>query len=502
MLFTNINITNGTESFKYILEYIKSETRTEFQTDYLNGIGLGECEVRSNDILFIHDNIQHVKHHNHWHHIDTSEATSYYTPDVSKEGVMRLYFPQYSVDTYRGGHKYAITISTWICGRHIILGSYLVDRYESLACAGIKTFFNEDYYEYIDLPIIDPMDLIYSDNWKEWRQEVCEESKNPDSINSVGSLLQCTLQVVENLDGDYIELSEYTGGQNAINLTEYQNDYLNLHIYSNTKNPLTKNLEPAIECKLNFNNYYDSLDEYLFETYGLKNPSIKYELVIGNAEDIYLILDSGYIEPTSTYKFFKSEINKDNFDSRAGWVPGINIRCSLDIIDDNKNSVISLFSNTIPFSEELFKYFIKTDFYDRKGYVITNVNLDEVDMNILNINAVNKTENKIIKVDRPESGKANIVQTTFYRVTDATEITIRPEVNENICINLDSYKHLVTAFILQIEGVKFVEVGRLKAGVVFKVFGNRLPKKISSGQYYILNQDCDLVTSGKYIYNV
>lgn len=502
MLFTNINITNSTESFKYILEYIKSDTRSEFQTDYLNGMELCEPKVYSNDILFIHDNIQHIKHHNHWHKIDTSEATSYYTPNVSKEGVMRLYFPQYSVDTYRAGHKYAVTVSTWICGRHIILGSYLIDRYNALACRGIKTFFNEDYYEYIDLPIIDPMDLIYSDNWKEWRQEVCGESTNPDSINSVGSLLQCTLQVVENIDGDYIELAEYTGGQNAINLTEYQNDYLNLHIYSNTKNPLTKNQEPAIECKLNFNNYYDSLDEYLFETYGLKNPSIKYELVIGNAEDIYLILNSGYIEPVSTYKFFKSEINRDNFDSRAGWVPGINIRCSLDIIDENNTSVISLLSNTIPFSEELFKYFIKTDFYDKKGYLITNVNLDEVDMNVLNINAVNKTENKIIKVDRPESGKANIVQTTFYRVTDATEITIRPEVNENICINLDSYKHLVSSFILQIEGIKFIEVGRIKAGVVFKVFGNRLPKKISSGQYYILNQDCDLVTSGKYIYSV
>lgn len=500
MPFTNINITSGDNSYKYILEYFKSDTRTEFQTDYLNGMMM--CDVYCDDVLFIHDNIQHIKHHNHWHNIDTSKVTSSYTPKISKEGVVRLYFPQFSVDTYHKGHKYAITISTWIRGRHIILGSYLVNRGDSLACGGIKTFFNEHYYEYIDLPIIDPMDLIYSDNWKEWRQKVCGESENPDSINSVGSLLQCTLQVVEDMDGDYIELADCVGGQSSINITKHQNDYLNLHIYSNTKNPLTKNLEPAIECKLNFNDYYDSLDEYLLETYGLKKPSIKYELVIGNEEDIYLILNSGYIEPIASYKFFKSEINKDNFDSRAGWVPGINIRCSLDIIDENNESVISLLSNTIPFSEELFKYFVKTDFYDSRGYLITNVNLDDVNMNILNINAVNKTENKIIKVDRPENSKSNIIQTSFYRVTDAVEIVVRPEVNENICINLDSYKHLVSSFILQIEGVKFIEVGRLKAGVIFKVFGNRLPKKITSGQYYILNQDFDLVTSGKYIYNV
>jgi hypothetical protein len=64
------------------------------------------------------------------------------------------------------------------------------------------------------------------------------------------------------------------------------------------------------------------------------------------------------------------------------------------------------------------------------------------------------------------------------------------------------YKHLVKTFILQIEGIKFVEIGRLKSGIVFKVFGSRLPKKISQGQYYILNQDYDMITSGKYIYEV
>ena len=198
-------------------------------------------------------------------------------------------------------------------------------------------FFNDQYYEYIDLPIIDPMDLIYSDNWKEWRQRICGESKNPDTVNSVGSILQCTLQVVENVDGEYIELSDYTGGQNAINLTEYNNDYLNLHITSNVKRPLIKNEIPAIECKLNFNEYYDSIEEYLYETYGLKNCKVKYELVIGNQDDIYVICSSDYIDPTPIYKFYKSDINKDNFENREGWISGITIRCSIDIIDEDED---------------------------------------------------------------------------------------------------------------------------------------------------------------------
>ena len=123
MLFTNVNITNNTDTFKYVLEYIKNDARVEFQMDYLNGMDLCDPLIHIDDILFIHDNIQHVKHFNHWHNIKNVETAIAYTPNISKEGVIRLYFPQFSVDTYRTGHKYAVTISTWICGKHIILGS-------------------------------------------------------------------------------------------------------------------------------------------------------------------------------------------------------------------------------------------------------------------------------------------------------------------------------------------------------------------------------------------
>ena len=123
-------------------------------------------------------------------------------------------------------------------------------------------------------------------------------------------------------------------------------------------------------------------------------------------------------------------------------------------------------------------------------------------MNLLNINAINKTENIITKIERVGDNKANIFQNIFYRVLDAHSIVIRPEVNENICINLDQYKHLVEKFILQVEGVKFIEIGRTKQGILFKIISSKLPKKQSKGQYYILNQDSELVTSGKYIYEV
>lgn len=501
-MFANVNITNDTEQFQYIVEYICRKESNDIDVTYLTGANVGD--VWMDDIIFLNKEMTHLKHHNHWYPIPTLDGNNTYLPNVCHRSTIRLYFPRFSMETYVQGHKYALTVCTWICGHRVILGSYIINRYDALACNEIKVFFNEHYYEYIDVPILDPFTLIYSDLWKEWRQEICRESKNPDMVNSTGSILYCSLHpVVETFDGEYIKMDEYVGGQNSINLATTKDDFLNLSIQSNTDKPLGVSERPSIKFNLGFNSIYEgSLSEYLLETYGESDWKIKYELVIGNESNIYAICESPIMDLDTTYSFDKDTISEHNFNNGTGWQPGIKIVGSANIYDEEGESVISLLSNNIPFTEDIFKYFVKTDFYDKNNNIVNNINLDKVDMKILNINAVNKIENKIIKIDRPGDNKANIYQTVFYRATDASAIVIHPEVNENICINLDSYKHLVTSFILQIEGIKFVEMGRIKAGIVFKVVGNRLPKKISNGQYYILNQDSDLVTSGKYIYEV
>ena len=96
--------------------------------------------------------------------------------------------------------------------------------------------------------------------------------------------------------------------------------------------------------------------------------------------------------------------------------------------------------------------------------------------------------------------KSNIVQPVFFRARDLANIIVHPEVTENICINLDAYKAKVTTFHIKIEGTTFTEIGRTESGVIFKVQGNLLPGKLAGGVYYILDQDANLVTTGKYIY--
>ena len=314
-------------------------------------------------------------------------------------------------------------------------------------------------------------------------------------------MLSCSLYPVIESSGEYMKLDGYEGGQNYIRFNDGDN-YLNLNISTNTTNSLATNEQPAVLFELSFNKYYESLKDYLFETYGMKSYKIEYELVIGNSDNIYATYQSGKIDLVSSYRFNKDIINKNNFDNGIGWVHGIYMMGSVNIIDDDNESVIYLLSNKIPFTEEVLKYFIKSDFVDKNGLVVNNIKLNEVNMNLLNINAVNKIENKIIKVDKIGDNRANIHKTIFFRVSDLNDLIIKPEINENVCINLDLYKHLVKSFVIQIEGIKFAEIGRNKSGVIFKIIGNKLPRKNNSGQYYILNQDFESITGGKYTYFV
>ena len=122
-------------------------------------------------------------------------------------------------------------------------------------------------------------------------------------------------------------------------------------------------------------------------------------------------------------------------------------------------------------------------------------------MELKHINIVNKIESESNQIHVINSNPStNIVVPVFYKSVELVETILHPEVIETICINLDNYKSQVDNFLIQIEGIKFQEIGRLSSGVLFKINGNKLPKKLSSGTLYILNQDSELVTSGKYKY--
>ena len=117
-------------------------------------------------------------------------------------------------------------------------------------------------------------------------------------------------------------------------------------------------------------------------------------------------------------------------------------------------------------------------------------------MEVNNYKVVNVIENKIVSVERPSDYRANIYKPIFVKVQETDSIRLHSAVTENIVINLDAYKNKVNSFILKVGDTNYYEIGRINSGIVFKVVGNSLPSE--DGIYYILNEDGELVTSGKY----
>ena len=138
-------------------------------------------------------------------------------------------------------------------------------------------------------------------------------------------------------------------------------------------------------------------------------------------------------------------------------------------------------------------------FIPQVSYHPSNGNIKLIKVGIKNnINAVNKNIVETIKMDNISDYKSHIIQPVFVRVRESSNIIIHKGVNENICINLDQYKSKVSRFIIKIGDNSFKQTSSTAQGIIFKINGAMLKDIDSSGTYYILNEEYELVTTGKY----
>jgi hypothetical protein len=49
-----------------------------------------------------------------------------------------------------------------------------------------------------------------------------------------------------------------------------------------------------------------------------------------------------------------------------------------------------------------------------------------------------------------------------------------------------------------IADCKFNQIGANNYGVIFKITGNTIPASVNAGTYYILDENLELVTTGKF----
>ena len=478
------------------------------------------------------------------------------TQFIYKTSKVRVYFPGFSIDVYRKGIKYALDINVWIGSSKVDLGSFIFNRSDVLACAD-KKLFGDTYCEYIEFEILDPKYLLYSDNWKEFRENVCNEVKN---INITESPIYISLYPIEEYDDHYIMADGLSGGQNSISVSD---EFLSLHLtfsdgdlpripneevkrywkVVNNYNYILTNIEtshtiseseiddwyeseeieyienddpdslvailtneevnamwegkykqtwaPTFRCVVQYNEYYDSLEEYIQETYGVDGEvRLNYELALRDNDNIYWLSESNGNINKSSYKKFDWNIFNWNWyneyiNTRED---GLYFQCIATIMVDGL-SLLYIRSNKIPVTQDLFKYL-----------VFSKLKFADINMELQNINIINKTVNEIIQVDNPTDSKSNIIQPVFFRAREAANIVVHPRFTENISINLNAFKSKVDKFIIQIEGVNFTEIGRIASGIIFKIVGTKLPGKVTEGTYYVLNEDGEGVTTGKYIY--
>lgn len=423
-----------------------------------------------------------------------------------------IYFPDFSVDTYVSPVKYVIDISTMINGICVELCSKLLSRNDCLAVDNIKRFSNEEYFEYQNINIIDPWFLVYGDDWKQFRQNVCGEKNilgTDKEQNNTGSLLNISIHPVKQTSTDddgrkiYTEIDDYHGGQNSINIVDNGEDYLRFSIKENHKTVgETFSIIPTLMYNKSYNRDLEGFQLYMSETYRIDKFNLKVECVLQDNDNIYGYTVIDMTDPfNTTWKPYDIvDTNGDHIFSFKDWddyKEGMSIHMILHICtgDTLDSSILYLDADRLLLTPELFRYLIKID-----GLEDNNINIDDIDMNIYNINAVNKIQQNVIQVERPDDYKANIIKPIFFRTQSLGNIIVHPDVTEQICINLDNYKSKVDSFIIKIEGINFVEYGRNNSGVIFKIIGSSLPGSVQSGTYYILNQDNEMITSGKYTY--
>lgn len=496
-----INIKGYNQSFPYIVEYNKGNViANDFDVKWCNDNGV---------IRLFEEDVKYFRDVNDWYHVDTlNNMSSEYVPTDINLSKLIIYIPQHSLSTYKRGLKYAVSVNTWINGKKIDLGSFIFKPTDTYAIPTnhIKNGNNE-YCECIDFDIIDPFYLVYADKWIDFRHNVCGELKN---INTSCSFLQISMFVIDEFENRFILNTQLLGGCTSINISN-DTDYLALKLLVNNE-PL------GFKFDLVMNEEYDWFLDYLYETYNIttSHDNIKLDLVIKNKDSIIIGPRMTYVENNKntnrynpdqimTYEYIKNIKQPTKDEIISGEIDRTGVKVffstwetfeegwaavgSLSIYNDNDEEEFTIISNEIPITQEVFSKFVN-DGLEK----IIDVN----DMNITNYSVVNKIENKIIQLDRPNDSKSNIIQPVFFRSNELENITIHPVVTENISINLDDYKSKVQKFTLLINGCKFEQVGANSYGIIFKIHANSLPSTTTNGIYYILDDNMELVTTGKY----
>lgn len=508
MLKTNINIQRGRQKLKYGVEYIDNS----WKTDLSFARWLAAENADGDAFQFVtSDAYNCTRQTNSWSRCIFDHGNTSDMPD-GNVGIdvssFNIYFPQHSVETYTNNNYYIAEFTTYLNGDKIILGCFLLDRRDAKAYSGIKIIGGQRYYEYIQVKILDPWNIIYSDEWSQFRQNVCGE---PSGINNTGSLVNIELHPVCWNGEQWAKHSEFVGGSNSILISDKQTDYLApvLSIDSSETYP-----EPSLWLKFRYNDSFENLNEYIKETYQLDDPiDARISVILHDGEEVYDwwalsgTNDEYRIDLSSSTQIIRFDswryIDEDG-QTIENWRPGLMFTAYYSIYNYDEPT-ISVSSNSLPLTRDTFAMLLprpdgtpaKFDIGDLDSSHVFDITINGTDMTEINI--VNKINKNIVSVQRPDAHRNSVARPVFFKVKENTsDIQVHPSVTENIGVNLQKYKSQVKLFTMKVAGFEFPEIGRIGGNVVFKLNAGTLPEDLAAGLYYILDDNKELVTFGNY----
>jgi hypothetical protein len=224
----------------------------------------------------------------------------------------------------------------------------------------------------------------------------------------------------------------------------------------------------------------------LKEVYNIDIEEVKVvmECVLKDENNIYKIISNTVTELVDKFTIKKSEFELN----WSYWKPGLVFMSTFNILAQDDEEIFHIISNELPLTLDNFAYILGKE----------KINLNLVDMEIYNIDVVNKVEKKIYNITNPGEDKSKVINNVFINSSPLGEVNIYKNVVQNILLPLNGFKNKVKVFQLNIEGILFNEIGRNSSGVIFSIDSSIIPAELVNGNYYILNENKELVTTGKY----
>ena len=456
------------------------------------------------------------------HNVDVIDFASDST--LIQSNLVRVCLPDMNPSRYNKRLNYYINASTRIGRRNIILYSNVISANDFIASERLRTIGQHIYSNYYEFEILSPFELFFNPGYADFRTTYCYNG--PNVTNDSTPIVTISIYAVDDMYSDgqeYHNSLSFGSGSTILIPDDYSN--MNMDVTGVLSFDSLK-----FKSTLMFNRtIYSSIEDYFLKNYNMNIDFITKELTILDDDNIYRMFQWNHD--------LRSDINDDD---RVDF--NITDKTPFDMCDNSEqwndydiniyrqqpfigwhDFINGMYAQCVykVYSDGIPKMYIKTNrvyiTQDEYCFLINNpmtINLNDIDMNVENVKIINKIENNVIQIQRPDDYKNNLIKPVFYKAYSADTIVIMRDPNvggslkQYISIELppNVSPNAIKLFRLRINGQVFTEVARQMNQVIFlinpgvKVDVDLEDALMNEIEYNVMNEDDVTVFYGKVIF--